>query len=399
MMTVARLKMTLRGSVLVLLLGAIAVLVAACGSDPTPTPLPPTATPDPDTIVPEWQIEYNKVLEAAKEEGEVVIVMGGSASRNFGPRFEAFEQETGIKLIPVTGRGSAQVEKFKAERGAGLFTADVWMTGVTSTNKAKAEGIVGPFDTSALLLPAVAEEKWLDGHYWFADSGSRDTTLTFCASPTTAFSYNTELAGDAVASMTSYWDLLDGRFAGQMVGTIPWEPGQTNSDFYINVPALGEDFIRKIILESDVEWVADGQQAVDLLANGAKSVFVYMGNATQDIDDLEGEGLPVKNHFGQGLAEGGVLSVGGTCSMAMFDTPAHPNAMQVFVNWWNSPENLHAAQGITSDQSLHTDVLTNNIPEQYIRAEGMFFPEMDDNIVANIGLEFNRTIAEGAGLR
>jgi ABC-type Fe3+ transport system substrate-binding protein len=392
--------MTLRGSVLVLLLSAIAVLVAACGSDATPTPVPAaTATPDPDTVVPEWQIAYNKVLKAAKEEGEVVIVMGGSASRNFGPRFEAFEQETGIKVLAVTGRGSAQLEKFKAEREASLYTADIWMTGVTSTNEAKAEGIVGPFPEEIFLLPGVTADNWLDGHYWFADSGSRDTTFTFCASPTTAFSYNTELAGDAVASMTSYWDLLDGRFAGEMVGTIPWEPGQTNSDFYINVPALGEDFITKFILESDVEWVADGQQAVDLLANGAKSVFVYMGNATQDIDDLEAEGLPVKNHFGQGFAEGGVLSVGGSCSFAMFDHPANPNARQIFVNWWGSPENLHAAQAITSDQSLHTGVLTNNLPEQYIRAPGMFFPEMDDDIVANVGLLFNQQIAAGAGLR
>ena len=86
MRKVAGLKMTLRGSVLVLLLGAIAALVAACGSDPTPTPVP-TPTPDPDTVVPEWQQEYNKVLEAAHAEGEVVIVMGGSASRNFALRF------------------------------------------------------------------------------------------------------------------------------------------------------------------------------------------------------------------------------------------------------------------------------------------------------------------------
>lgn len=396
MRKVAGLKMTLRGSVLVLLLGAIAALVAACGSDPTPTPVP-TPTPDPDTIVPEWQQEYNKVLKAATEEGEVVIVMGGSASRNFGPRFEAFEQETGIKVLAVTGRGSAQVEKFKAEREAGLYTADIWMTGVTSTNNAREAGIVGPFDQDALLKPALAADNWLDGHYWFADSGSRDTTFTFCASPSTQFAVNTDLVD--VSTLDSYWDLVDGRFDGQMVGTIPWEPGQTNSDFYINVPALGEEFIRKIILDSNVEWVADGQQAVDLLANGAKSVFVYQGNATSDIDDLAEEGLPVLNHFGQGFAEGGVVAVGGTCSLAMFDTPSNPNARTVFLNWWLSPENLHAAQGITNDQSLHTGVLTNNLPEIYIRPANPFFPEMDDTVVPNVGLEFNRKIAEEAGLR
>jgi len=384
--------------VLVLLLSTIAVLVAACGADATPTAVPTaTATPDPDTIVPEWQIAYNKVLKAAKEEGEVVIVMGGSASRNFGPRFEAFEQETGIKVVPVTGRGSAQVEKFKAERDAKLYTADVWMTGVTSTNNAREAGIVGPFPQDILILPGIASDNWLDGHYWFADYPNRDTTFTFCASPSVQFAVNTDLVD--VSTLDSYWDLVDGRFDGQIVGTIPWEPGQTNSDFYINVPALGEEFIRKIVLDAGVEWVADGQQAVDLLANGAKSVFVYMGNADGDILDLAEQGLPVLNHFGQGFAEGGVVSVGGTCSMAMFDTPANPNARTIFANWWVSPENLHAAQGITTDQSLHTGVLTNNLPDIYIRPENPFFPEMDDTVVANVGLLFNQKIAEEAGLR
>jgi ABC-type Fe3+ transport system substrate-binding protein len=398
MKKVAGLKTTLRGSVLVLLLGTIAVLVAACGSDPTPTPVPAaTPTPDPDTIVPQWQLDYNDVLEAAKAEGEVVIVMGGSASRNFGPRFEAFEQDTGIKVLAVTGRGSAQVEKFKAEREAGLFTADVWMTGVTSTNNARAAGIVGPFPSDHFIDPVVAPENWVDGKHWFADSPNRDTTLAFCASPSTQFAVNTDLVD--ISTLDSYWDLIDGRFDGQIVGTIPWEPGQTNSDFYINVPALGEEFIRKIVLDSNVEWVADGQQAVDLLANGVKSVFVYQGNANADIDDLADEGLPVLNHFGQGFAEGGVVSIGGTCALAMFNNPANENARKIFVNWWLNPENLHAAQGITDDQSLHTSVLTNNLGDQYIRGDEFFFPEMQDDIVANVGLEFNRKIAEEAGLR
>jgi ABC-type Fe3+ transport system substrate-binding protein len=398
MIKVAGLKKTLRGSVLVLLLSALAVLVAACGSDATPTPVPTaTATPDPDTVVPEWQVKYTKVLRAAQEEGEVVIVMGGAASRNFAPRFQAFEQETGIKVIAVTGRGSAQVEKFKAEREAGLYTGDIWMTGATSTNTARAAGIVGPMSDDVFIVPDLAPENWLDGHRWFADSITRDTAFAFCASPSSQFAINTDLV-DA-STLTSYWDLVDGRFDGQIVGTIPWEPGQTNSDFYLNNSLLGEDFVRKIVLDSNVEWVADGQQAVDLLANGAKAVFVYQGNANADIDELALAGLPIANHFGQGFAEGGVVAVGGTCTMALFDTPAHPNAQLTFLNWWASPKNLHAAQGITQDQSLHTGVLINNLPEQYIRSENPFFPEMDDAIIPNVGLEFNRQIAEEAGLR
>lgn len=388
----------IRVPALMLLIAAMATLVAACGSDPTATPVP-TATPiDPNKLLEDWEVEYNATLEAARAEGEVVIVMGGSASRNFAPRFQAFEQETGITVVAVTGRGSQQVEKFKAEREAGLFTADIWMTGVTSSNNAREAGIVGPLPEDFFIKPIVADESnWVDGHHWFADQNTRDTIFAFCASPSTQFAVNTDLVD--LSTLDSYWDLIDGRFDGMIVGTLPWEPGHTNSDFYINTPDLGEEYIRKIMLDANVEWVADGQQAVDLLANGVKSVFVYQGNANSDIDDLADEGLPVVNHFGQGFAEGGVVSIGGTCAQSVFNDPANENAAKIFFNWWNSPENLHAAQGITDDQSLHASVLSNNLDEKWHRSESFFFPEMDDSIEANAGLRFNQQVAEEAGLR
>ena len=72
------------------LLGIIALLVAACGADdPTPTRVP-TATPVPGEPTPTpraaWEIEWDEVLAAAREEVEVVIAMGGSSIRNFAPR-------------------------------------------------------------------------------------------------------------------------------------------------------------------------------------------------------------------------------------------------------------------------------------------------------------------------
>ena len=396
---------TLRWAVLVGLLGVIGLLAVACGGDdPTPTPRP-TATPVPvgdptPTPIPAWQIEWDRVLAAAQEEGEVVVRMGGSASRTFSPRFEVFEEETGIKVIAETGRGSQQVEKVKAEREAGIFSSDIWMTGVTSSNNVRKIGALVNDVVDHIILPDVADtSNWLDGHHWIADTGTRDTIFAFCASPSTQFAYNTDLV-DA-SELDSYWDLIDGRFAGQIVGTIPWEPGQTNSDFYINTPALGEAYIEKVILESDVLWVADGQQGVDLLAFGEMSIMMYQGNSNDDIDDLEAEGLPVTNHFGQGYAEGGVISLGGACTMSLFDTPANPNAQAVFFNWWMSADNLHEAQGLSNDQSLRTDVPADNFEQTYARAPGItyFFPEMDDTIEANIGLAFNRGLADANGLR
>ena len=393
-------------------LGALALFAAACGSDPTATPLPtatpaPTATPIPGQPTatptegpPAWQVEYDKVLAAAREEGEIVIAMGGSASRNFAPRFEAFEAEMGITVIAATGRGSQQVEKIRSEREAGVFSTDIWMTGITSTKNVNAVGALKDNFLDHIILPDILDtNNWFEGTHWFPN-GLENTTMAFCASPNVAFSYNTDLAD--VSGLTSWWDLVDGRFKGQWVGILAWEPGQTDSEHFINKPELGEAFIRAYMLEQDIEWVVDGQQAVDLLAKGVKAIFMPTGNASDDIDDLELAGFPVRNHFAQGFKEGGVLGIGGSCAASLLKDPPNPNAQKIFVNWWYSAENLYEAGGITNDHALRVDVATDNLDPNYLRRPGTeyFFPEADPAVpTGNPGLAFNRLLADEAGLR
>ena len=402
------------------LLGALGMLVAACGADPTATPAPtptprPAATPTsaapeagtptaptatPTEAVPAWQVEWDETVAAAREEGKLVIALGGNASRSFAPRFEAFEAEMGIEIIAGTGGGSVQFAKLKAEREAGVFSTDVWMTGITSTKNINGVGALKDNFTDHLILPDVIDpNNWFGGHLWFPN-GLENTTIAFCASPNVAFSYNTDLAD--VSGLTSWWDLVDGRFKGQWVGKLPWEPGQTDSEHFINKPELGEPFIRAFMLEQDAEWVADAQQAVDLLAKGVKAIFMPTGNASDDIDALETFGLPVKNHFAQGFKEGGVIGIGGVCSASLLRDNPNPNAQKVFINWWLGKDNLYEASGITNDHSLRLDVPTDKLGENYIRKEGVeyFFPEADPAVPTdNPGLAFNRKLAEEAGLR
>ena len=347
-----------------------------------------------------FDVIWRDLIKAAQAEGEVVIAMGGNASRSFGPRFEAFEAEMGIRVIAVTGRGSQQVDKIKVERAAGVFSTDIWMTGVTSAKNINATGALKDNFLDHLILPDVLDPNtWFGGHLWFPN-GLENTTIAFCASPKVAFSYNTNLV-DA-SQLTSWWDLVDGRFKGQWVGKFPWEPGQTDSEHFINKPALGEAFIRAFMLEQDAEWVRDGQQAVDLLAKGVKSIFMPTGNASDDIDALEGFGLPVKNHFAQGFVEGGVLGIGGGCTASLLRDAPHPNAQKVFINWWLGKDNLYEAGGLTHDHALRVDVATDNLDPDYVRKPGgdYFFPEADPTVPQdNPGLVFIRALADEVGLR
>ncbi len=407
MMRISRMAGMARWSVVAGTLGALALLVAACGSDPTATPLPtatppPAAEPDatPTEGPPAWEVEWEETLALAREEGQVIMALGGTASRNFAPRFEIFEAETGIEVIAAAGGGSTQVTKVTAEREAGLFTTDIWMTGITSTKAINRVGALKDNFLEHIILPDILDvNNWFDGRHWFP-IGLEGTAMMYCASPSVAFSYNTELAD--VSGLTSWWDLVDGRFKGQWVGKFPWESGQTDSELFINNPDLGEAFIRTFMLEQDAEWVADAQQAVDLLAKGVKSIFMPTGNASDDVDSLASLGFPVKNHFAQGFKEGGRLAVGGACAQSLLKDAPHPNAQKVFANWWFTAENLYETGGITNDHSLRTDVATDNLDPNYVRKEGVtyFFPEADPRVPSdNPGLAFNRLVADEAGLR
>ena len=166
------------------------------------------------------------------------------------------------------------------------------MTGTTSTRNIAALGALKDNFLDHIILPDILDtSNWVEGKHWFVN-GLDNVTLTFCASPSVQFAYNTDLVDPASLGDT-YWNLLDGRFKGKIIGILPWEPGQQMGEFFINVPSLGEDFLREIIANQDVTWVVDGQQAVDNLVAGAFSIFMPTGNASDDIDDLAAQGLPV----------------------------------------------------------------------------------------------------------
>ena len=165
----------------------LALLAAACGSEPTPTPRPtptsapvptatsvPTATPVP-TLAPGvtppppaptptptvdtqaiFQAEWDELVAAAQDEGEVVLNLGGGAGRSFQHHLDTFEQEFGISLVVGRGRASEQFDRILAERGNGIFAVDVGHSGATSLNP--------PTDTGRRHSPPEAAAVRADGH-------------------------------------------------------------------------------------------------------------------------------------------------------------------------------------------------------------------------------------------
>jgi len=113
--------------------------------------------------IPEW----DKVVEAAKKEGRVVVSIPTSAELR--KEFESGFQKAfpGIELELSVARGSANINKIVAEQNAGVRTIDLHVGGTTSIiTGLLANNLLDPVMPS-MLLPEVRDPKhWWGGHIW-----------------------------------------------------------------------------------------------------------------------------------------------------------------------------------------------------------------------------------------
>ncbi len=101
---------------------------------------------------------WDETLAAAQKEGKLVVVLGGSASRNYRPVFKFFENKYGIRAVVSTGSGRRQADRLLAERGAGRYQVDIIMTGGTTGNQRLVpNGVPDPIGPE-LFLPEVLDK-------------------------------------------------------------------------------------------------------------------------------------------------------------------------------------------------------------------------------------------------
>src|SRR5262245_43228126 len=89
-----------------------------------------------------WEKEWNDTLAAAKKEGKVAVagspdpVMRNDIIPKFTSRF-------GIQVEFIAGRAVQYIAKVQTERSAGIYSVDLFMTGVDSTvNKIYPEKLI-----------------------------------------------------------------------------------------------------------------------------------------------------------------------------------------------------------------------------------------------------------------
>jgi ABC-type Fe3+ transport system substrate-binding protein len=314
---------------------------------------------------------WEKTLEAAKEEGQVVLYTATDYDYVFG---EFQKRYPGIKLVTWRGLGPDAIQRILSERRAGKFIPDLLTLGATSgidLYKAKAFDPVEPH----LILPEVIDRsKWWQGKHHYIDPEGK-YIFNFNKIPRVEIAYNTNLVDPK--EIKSYWDFLNPKWKSKIVVLDPMSggAGTTLRFFYYN-PEIGSNYLRRLLTEMDVTISRDGRQIADWLAQGRYAISMFISPTRMDLDIARKQGLPV-HWFGPASFREGASLTAGPGNVYVFNRAPHPNAARVALNWLLAREGQIAAQKIMAEKSkdgmdsLRIDIPKDDIPHDSRRVDGV----------------------------
>lgn len=314
---------------------------------------------------------WMQLIAAARPEGEVVIILSASRSRDHRAIFDAFSRKFGIEVVAGSGSADANVQRVLAERARGRFTADVSLVSTSQSERLRRSGALVPLEVE-FVHPEVADRShgWIhDRPDWLdAAEGYVAAYKIYVRENITDIYYNTdEVSEEEIASVRSFSDFLDPRWRGRIVAVM--DPNGHTTTAHIRTPwvVLGRDWFNAFVRTQQPTLLPDTalRELSDGMARGKYHVSLFaMSAAEQDMDRMAAFGLPVRK-LKRTLDEGMSLTLGG--GIAMLDRAPHPNAARLFVNWYLSREGQSTYQqlvdSVDPSPSLRTDVVQGRVSD------------------------------------
>jgi iron(III) transport system substrate-binding protein len=321
---------------------------------------------------PATQTDWEKVVAAAKKEGEVRL--WGDQEITHPDIVAAFTKEyVFIRPVTVNGRVGELMPRIIAERRAGKYLADLYSGGLGGRSffDFHKAGVLDPIKPLLLSPEVVDGSKWLNGEHFYADSEKQFVFMYEGSVAGVGLHYNTSVVD--LKEFRSYWDLLNPRWKGKI---LLYERVGVGSPsvvrFYYNTQ-LGPEFLRRLLNEMDPTVSQDRRQSSDWLASGKFPICIDCG----DTDRAKQQGLPVDEFPHANLKEASYeISTSGNSGLALINNAPNPNAARVFVNWFLSRNGQTVWQAVMNakvmepSDSMRTDISKDNVAPPAKREEG-----------------------------
>jgi iron(III) transport system substrate-binding protein len=296
-----------------------------------------------------WEKEWNETLAAAKKEGRVAIagspdpVMRNEIIPKFTSRF-------GIQVEFIAGRAVQYIAKVQTERSAGIYSVDLFMTGVDSTvNTLYPEKIIDPLRPLMILPEVVDGAKWKTGKLWFIDPEERYVLRVFRSVNGMLF-YNAEHA--KAEELRSAKDLLNPKWRGKISTDDPMVNGAGAANAAMLYSELGADFVKRLYIDQKMVFSRERRQYTDWLARGTYPICLSCRE--DDLKSLRKDGYKLSEVFE--LSDVSTRVNGSPWLLTYANKAPHPNAARVFANWIASKEGLEIYSRGYGAATLRTDV-------------------------------------------
>lgn len=320
-----------------------------------------------------WQVEWERTLEAGKNEGKLVFY----GAEKYDLVFTEFQKRfPEIKVGSVVGIARDYTQRLMMERRGGKYLVDLYINGASSAYSVLYRGKVLDSIKPALILPEVVDEsRWWRGRHEYKDDEGK-YLFTYNAELQPYFSYNTKLVDPK--GIRSLWDLLDAKWKGRMVMFDPTLAGAASPiRFIYHHGELGPKYLKRLLSEMEVAVSRDVRQLGDWLASGKYAICLFTDAQRIDLPLAKKQGLPV-DWFGPNSFKEGAILGAATGVVALINKAPHPNAARVAINWLLSREGQLLYQKIWDKaDSLRIDIPKDDVPAYSRRVEGVKYIDTD----------------------
>jgi iron(III) transport system substrate-binding protein len=321
----------------------------------------------------DWQKKWDETLAAARKEGKVTVV-GSPDPVMRNEVIPAFEKRyPGIKVDYLAGRSAELVERVKLERGSGIFSTDVYLSGPdTQYGVLWAEKLIDPIAPN-LIRPDVTEGKnWKPGKIRYMDKDGAYVMRLFDSLDSIIF---INLDHVKKEEMTKATDLLNPKWQGKISSEDPTSDRGSGGNTAANIYSqLGGDFVKKLYVDQKVQYSRDRRQLTDWLARGTHPICLTC--RSDDVAPLIKDGFKLYEIYDvEGLSPRATAS---PFELSIANKAAHPNAMKVFVNWLAGKEGLELYSRGYGTATLRTDVDESFLDPRTIPKPGVTYPDDAD---------------------
>ena len=302
---------------------------------------------------PGWQLEWDKVVEAGKKEGNVGVSVPASPEVRKGLE-DGLKKRFGIEVETVAARGASVVRKIIEESKAGIHYFDIHVGGSESVVTGfLPEGILEPIEPF-LILPEVKDPKnWWGGHIW-VDNAKRYIYASQAYQTVTLW-YNSDLMKSD--ELHSFDDFLNPKWKGRIGLLDPRTPGSGASMWSYMLQVKGEEYLKRLVAQKML-ISRDQRVLAETLAKG--KVALIVGLTYYSFAPFVKAGLPVKP---LPTPREGLYASGGSGHLTIMKNPPHPNATKVFVNWLLGKEGQEVFSKAIGQGTRRLDVDTKWLQE------------------------------------